>query len=102
MYKLTCKSTTFFLHTQIEMDFFPKLPCFFRYFVVFRQKKEGRYNVTPLFLWYLLRMLLLLQKGEQLRHRIEYLVRLREVFTRQDARINRIHGQARSLTRTDA
>ena len=92
----------FFLTYANRRGIFLETALFFVDFAVFLEQKEGRYVVTPLFLWYLLRMLLLLQKGEQLRHRIEYLVRLREVFTRQDARINRIHGQARSLTRTDA
>lgn len=50
MCKLTCKSTTFFLHTQIEGAFFLETALFFVDFAVFQEQKEGRYKVTPLFL----------------------------------------------------
>lgn len=92
MCKLTRKSTTFFLHTQIEGAFFLETALFFVDFAVFLEQKEGRYVVTPLFRRYVLRKLLRLQKGKQLRHRIEHFVSLREIFALENTSIDSVDG----------
>lgn len=91
----------FFLTYANRRGIFLETALFFVDFAVFLEQKEGRYVVTPLFRRYVLRKLLRLQKGKQLRHRIEHFVSLREVFALENTRIDSIDGQARRLARTD-
>ena len=82
----------FFLTYANQRGIFLETALFFVDFAVFLEQKEGRYVVTPLFRRYVLRELLRLQKGKQLRHRIEHFVSLCEIFTLEDTSIDSIDG----------
>ena len=82
----------FFLTYANRRGIFLETALFFVDFAVFHEQKEGRYVVTPLFRRYVLRILLRLQKGKQLRHRIEHFVSLREIFALENTRIDSIDG----------
>ena len=91
----------FFLTYANRRGIFLETALFFVDFAVFLEQKEGRYVVTPLFRRYVLRKLLRLQEGKQLRHRIEHFVSLCEIFSLENASIDSIDGQASRFARTD-
>lgn len=91
----------FFLTYANRRGIFLETALFFVDFAVFLEQKEGRYKVTPLFRMYVLWILLRLQKGKQLRHRIEHPVCLREIFALENTSIDSIDGQASRFARTD-